>query len=232
MWIATSLLLSHYRYKLGKIKYFVFICIPLIYYIFPFEFYVGNVFFSFILDSPVIFGITYILIFSATKQIGALFFSIFFMVASTLVAKSKIRQSILLSGIGIAIIFGSFEIATLQYSVYPPFGLVTAVFMPVGSYLLFIGILSSAQFIAQNVELRKDLYKNANRNLDLLKDIGRAQMENELLKRYKSAAKRTYMTNNINNTYNINLEQGQIKEIIHDVMNEISTYRKSEKLQK
>ena len=163
---------------------------------FPFEGYSGNVFFSFILDSLAIFGIIYVLTFSATKQIGALFFSIFYLISSALVAKSKVQQSILTSGIGIAIIFGSLEIATLQYSVYPPFGLITAAFMPLGSYLLFIGILSSAQYISRNIEIRKELYKRANSQFDLLKTIGIAQMENEFIKRYKLVAKSTSMEKN------------------------------------
>ncbi len=226
MWIATTILLSHYRYKLGKIKYLTLVSIPLLYFLFPFEGYSGNVFFSFILDSPAIFGIIYVLTFSATKQIGALFFSIFYLISSALVAKSKVRQSILISGIGIAIIFGSLEIATLQYSVYPPFGLITAAFMPLGSYLLFIGILSSAQYISRNIEIRKELYKRANSQFDLLKTIGMAQMENEFIKRYKLVAKSTSMEKN---RYNVDLEQGEIREIIHDVLNEFSNTQKWKK---
>jgi hypothetical protein len=224
MWIATAILLSHYRYKLGKIKYFVLICIPLIYYLFPFEAYFGNVFFSFILDSPIIYSIIYVLLFSATKQIGALFFSLFFLIASILVAKSKVRQSILISGIGMAIIFGTLEIATLQYTVYPPFGLITAACMPLGSYLLFIGILSSAQNISRNIELRKELYKNTNSQLSLLKEIGMAQMEKELLKKYQSITKHSSISEDV---YHVNLEQGEIKEIIRDVLNELSNTNRS-----
>ncbi len=226
MWIATAILLSHYRYKLGKIKYFVLICIPLIYYLFPFEAYFGNIFFSYILDSPIIFGIIYVLLFSATKQIGALFFSIFFLIASILVAKSKVRQSILISGIGMAIIFGSLEIATLQYTVYPPFGLITAAFMPLGSYLLFIGILSSAQNISRNIELRKELYKNTNSQLNLLKEIGMAQMEKELIKKYHSITKHSSTSEDV---YHVNLEQGEVREIIRDVLNELSNTNRNRK---
>jgi hypothetical protein len=225
MWIATAILLSHYRYKIGKIKYFILISIPLIYYIFPFEGYFGNIFFSLILDYPITFAIIYILIFSATKQIGSLFFSIFFLIASTLVAKSKVRQSILFSAIGMAIIFGSLDIATLQYSVYPPFGLITTAFMPLGSYLLFIGILSSAQNISRNIQLRKELYKNANSQLDLIKIIGMAQMEKELLKRYKSISKYTSISEEIDK-----LDQDEVREIVHDVVNELLTTKKIRKL--
>lgn len=224
MWIATTILLNHYRYKVGNIKYFIVISIPLVYYLFPFEGYFGNIFFSLILDYPISFAIIYILVFSATKQIGALFFSIFFLIASTLVVNSRVRQSILFSAVGMVTIFGSLDIATLQYAVYPPFGFITTAFMPLGSYLLFIGILSSAQHISRNIQLRKELYKSANSQLDLLKLIGMAQMEKELLKRYKSISKSTGILEEVDK-----LDQDEIREIVHDVVNELSTTKKIRK---
>ena len=148
------------------------------------------------------------------------------MIASTLFAKSKVRQSILFSAIGMVIIFGSLDIATLQYSVYPPFGLITIAFMPLGSYLLFFGILSSAQNISRNIQIRKELYKSANSQLDLLKIIGMAQMEKELLKKYKSISK----YNSIQEEKEVyQLEQDEIKEIVHDIVNELLTTKKIRK---
>ena len=82
MWITTSIFLSQYRHKLGKIKYFSLISIPLIYYIFPFQNYFGDAFFSLIESSPVSFSIMYILSFSATKQVGAVLFSLSFWTAA------------------------------------------------------------------------------------------------------------------------------------------------------
>ncbi|HSF01168.1 MAG TPA: hypothetical protein VLA48_09780 [Nitrososphaeraceae archaeon] len=123
-----------------------------------------------------------------------------------------------------AIIFGSLEIATLQYAVYPPFGLITTAFMPLGSYLLFIGILSSAQNISRNIVIRKELYKSANSQLDLLKIIGMAQMEKELLKRYKSISKYTSIPEELDK-----LDQAEIREIVHDIVNELSTIKKIRK---
>ena len=46
MWIATALILSQYRYKMGKIKYFTLMALPLVYYIFPFQNYFGDTFFT------------------------------------------------------------------------------------------------------------------------------------------------------------------------------------------
>jgi hypothetical protein len=115
IWIATMALLSQYRNKLGRIKFFTLITIPLIYYMFPLQAYFGNVFSPIVLNSPVTFGIFYVLIFSATKQAGAFLFSLAFWTASTLVTKERVRKSLLVSAVGMAILYGSIEIGTLQY---------------------------------------------------------------------------------------------------------------------
>jgi hypothetical protein len=223
MWLAISILISHYRFKYGRLKYFILISIPLVYYLFPFEAYFGNVFFSLILDSPVSFAIVYILIFSATKQIGALFFSIFFLISSKLVSRSRVRQSILISAIGMATIFGSLEIATLQYSVYPPFGLITTAFMPFGSYLLFTGIFSFALNISKNIAIRRELFISVNSQIDLLKAIGIIQMEKEVQRKFQVIAKRTNIPKYMDN---FNLDNEEIKELISDVVQEVSRTRK------
>jgi hypothetical protein len=69
MWIASAIFLSQYRYKMGRIKYLSLMSIPLLYYIFPFQGYFGDVFFSLLHSSPVSYSIIYILIFSATSKL-------------------------------------------------------------------------------------------------------------------------------------------------------------------
>ena len=95
IWVATVILLSQYRYKLGRAKYFGLLFIPLIYYLFPFQGYFGNIFSPFVINSPVAFGIVYALTFSATKQVGALLFSLAFWTASSLVAKDGVSKSLI-----------------------------------------------------------------------------------------------------------------------------------------
>ena len=88
-----------------------------------------------------------------------------------------------------AIVFGSIEIDSLLYATYPPFGLVTISFMPIGSYLLFTGIFLSAALVARDKELRKQFYNTAVSQLSLLKTIGVTEMEKRLIKNYKSIEK-------------------------------------------
>jgi len=121
MWIATALLLSQYRYKMGRMKYFSLLSIPLLYYIFPFENYFGNVFYPLLPSSPLYVSLMYVLIFSATKQVGALVFSLVFWTASSLVYQDRVRKSLLLSSIGIAIFYGSISIAPLSIILFEVF---------------------------------------------------------------------------------------------------------------
>ena len=226
MWLSTVILLREYRYKLGRIKYFALISIPLIYYLSPFEPYLEDKLLSFIIESEATPANFYVLALNISKQIGALFFSMYFLIASNLIVANKVRQSILLSGIGMVIVFGSLEIQTLQYIFYPPYGLITSAFMPVGSYLLLIGIFSSAHSISRNVEIRKELYKSAKNELSFITEIGEAQQIQELANRCKHIAKRTDLSTDKENYV---LEQKEVMEIIHDVLNELNTVKETRK---
>jgi len=117
-----------------------------------------------------------------------------------------------------ALLFGSIEIATLQYKIYPPYGLVTEAIMPLGAYLLLVGIFTSATNIARDAKLRKQFYKSAVSQFNLLKTIGVTQMEMELLKEYKPILARS---NELEETQYQPLEQSDVKEIIHDVLHEL-----------
>ncbi len=119
-----------------------------------------------------------------------------------------------------ALLFSSIDLVTLQYKVYPPYGLITEAFMPLGSYLLFVGIFSSATSVARDAKLRKEFYKSAMSQFNLLKTIGMTQMEKELLKEYKPVLARS---NELEEIQYQPLEQSDVKEIIHDVLKEIQT---------
>ncbi|HEU4823251.1 MAG TPA: hypothetical protein VFS97_07495 [Nitrososphaeraceae archaeon] len=70
MWGSTAILLGQYRFRMGRLKYAVLMGVPLIYYIFPFQGYFGDVLFPLLLTSPIAVSIIYVLFFSATKQVG------------------------------------------------------------------------------------------------------------------------------------------------------------------
>jgi len=232
MWIATALILSQYRYKMGKIKYFTLMAIPLVYYIFPFQNYFGDTFFTLLQSYPVLISLVYILIFSATRQVGALSFSLAFWTASTLVYEERVRKSLLICSIGIAILFGSIGRSPLQFHTYPPYGLVTEAFIPLGAYLLFVGIFTSAKHISRDSELRKEFYKSATSQLSLLKAIGVSQMEKELEEETKSLEKHFRLSEREEHNMEERLEEENVKQILHDVLNELYYSKGKKDIQK
>jgi hypothetical protein len=70
------------------------------------------------------------------SRVGAVFFGLTFWFASGLVYDDRVRKSLLVSSIGMVILFGSIALAPLQYSVYPPY-------VDEGAYVFITGRLQS-----------------------------------------------------------------------------------------
>ena len=236
VWIASAVLLHTYSRRIGKIRYWAIISIPLIYFLFPFEKNVVDIFRSLVISSPVLYGVLNVTIFSATKQIGALFFSLVFLATSALVTKHEMQKYLLICAIGMALLYGSIEIDTLLFATYPPFGVVTVSFMPMGTYLLFIGILLSARLAARDKELRMEFYRSATSQISLLKSIGVSEMEKQLMKDYKSIDKHTRSLEKDSRFEKDSMREAlhglvdemdreNVREILHDVLTEV--YSKS-----
>jgi hypothetical protein len=170
-------------------------------------------------------SLIYVTTFSATKQVGGFLFCFAFLSASNLVPRIRIRNSLLLSAIGMAIVFGSNEIAILHYKIFPPFGLITEAFLPLGSYLLLIGIFSSATSVAQDNDLRRDFYNSAKSQLHLLKTIGATQMEKQLTTKFKMLEKRAIQSGNTDQQH---IREEDVKKMVRDVLDELSKRKNSD----
>jgi hypothetical protein len=216
IWVATMVLLNQYKYRLGKIRYYALTIIPLIYFIFPFHTYFANLLSPFVLNSPIAVSVIYTILFSASKQVGAFLFSLSFLIASTVVPNDSVRKSLLISCIGMTLLFSSVEITPLQYKVLPPYGLISEAFIPLGTFLLLVGIFTSAINVSQDGELRGDFRKSAMAQLNLLRTIGIAQMEKELVKNYKLAEKHD---TSLETTQDYSEEN--VKQIVHEVLEEL-----------
>jgi hypothetical protein len=222
VWIASVTLLRQYRNKIGRTRFWVFITIPLIYFLFPFETYFANFSEAMLSGSPVIFSVIYILLFSATKQVGGVLFSIVFLTAATKIKQPNLQNSLKIAAIGIAVVFSSIEITSLLYAAYPPYGVLTIMLMPLGSYSLFIGLSASARLVSQDKNLRKEFFQSAEKQLALLKTIGKVQMEKELEKSLKSILKRSSMLEQSRDDYR---GEENVSELVQEVLDELRSRR-------
>ena len=218
VWIATVALLRQYRHKIGRTRFWIIITIPLIYFLFPFETYFANISESMLSGAPVIFSVIYILLFSATKQVGGVLFSIVFLTAATKIKQQNLQNSLRIAAIGIAIVFSSIEINSLLYAAYPPYGILTIMLMPLGSYSLFIGLFASARLSSQDKKLRKEFYQSAEKQLAFLQTIGKVQMEKELENNLKSILKRPSILEESKDDYR---REENVRELVQEVIHEL-----------
>ena len=224
VWVATVALLRQYRNRIGTTRFWVIITMPLIYFLFPFETYFANFSETMLSGSPVIFSVVYILLFSATKQVGGILFSIVFLTAGTKIKQPHLQNSLRIAAIGIAVIFSSLEINSLLYAAYPPYGVLTIMLLPLGSYCLFMGLFASARLASQDKKLRREFYQSAEKQLAFLQTLGKVQMENELEKNLKSILKRSSVLDESRDDYR---REENVRELVQEVIDELRSKRSS-----
>jgi hypothetical protein len=180
-WTATVWLLRHYSYSLGTKRLWILLCLPLVFFLLQFGSLLTDLLSPFFRMQPVLFGTFYTLFFAYSKPVGGLLFGIaFWALAYKIRDNSIIRNYLLLSGFGFMLLFVSNQAIVLTLNLYPPFGLPSVCFIGLSSYLLMIGIYSSATSLSQDIKLRKSIRNSAIKQLELLDRIGMADMEQQL----------------------------------------------------
>jgi hypothetical protein len=223
-WIATVLMLRHYSRKLGMIKYWIIVGIPLVYFLGQFQTSFLDLLTPFRTSDPVTFGIVYTLFFTATKPVGGILFGIAFWSVARNITRHVLRDYMMISAYGMMLLFASNQTTGLILVHYPPFGLVTISFLGVASYLILIGIYSSAISLTQDMNLRQSLRKTVEKESELLQKIGTSEMELEIQKRVMKITKDlSNETRDMTEKTGIeaSLEEDEVKEYIKVALEEI-----------
>jgi hypothetical protein len=220
-WVATVLLLRHYSIKLGKIIYWIIMSIPLVYFLSQFQPLILDLFATYRVSEPVLFGIIYTLIISGSKPAGGVLFGIAFWSIAKGVKRSAVKDYMIISAYGIMLLFTSNQATVLITAPYPPFGLATISFMGLSSYLILVGIYSSAISVAQDVKLRKSLRKSVEQQSNILDNIGSSQMEQEIRKKATKIMKDlSYQTEQMTGIQT-SLQEQDIQQYLNKVIEEI-----------
>src|SRR5215203_1693410 len=183
-WCATVGLLRNYIHKMGKFRYSLVLILPLAYFVSQFLFFSLGLLGPLLISNPIFYAILFIMLFTLSKPIGGIIFGIgFWMVAKNIRKENLVRNYLIISACGFLLLFTSNQAVVLTFTQYPPFGLVTICFVGLSSYLVLLGIYSSAISISQDAKLRREIRHLAIRELELLDRIGLAQKEEEIRKR-------------------------------------------------
>jgi hypothetical protein len=217
-WIATVLLLRHHSRKLGIIKYWIIVSIPLAYFLSQFQPLFLYSFADLRLSNPVLFGIIYNLIFSISKPAGGILFGIaFWSIAKSLTSKT-VKSYMMISAYGIMLLFTVNQSTGLTLVPYPPFGLTSICFMVLASYLVSLGVYSSATSVSEDSRLRQTIRKIALRESQFLDVIGTAQMEQELQRRVIAIYAKTKNSMVKETGISSSIDENDIKSYLQEIL--------------
>jgi hypothetical protein len=220
MWIATVLLLRHYSKKLGRAKYWIIVSIPLGYFLSEFQPLFLYSFSDFRMSDPVLFGIIYNLIFAISKPLCGLLFGIAFWSVARSLTNETVKGYMMISAFGMMLLFTSNQPVGLTLLPFPPFGLATICFMGLASYLVFVGIYSSAISVSQDSSLRRSIRKYAFTESKLLDSIGSAEMEQQIQRRVIDMTKQNQYLLENETGIEPSLNEDEVKEYLHEVLKE------------
>jgi hypothetical protein len=232
-WLVTVLMLKDYTKHRNKLAYWIIFVLPLIFFLPKYEislYYfsshqVDNILTSINLNSDIYGYRTLNTLINSNLQIGGAFFGIAFLtIAAKLTSEWEQRKSLIITGIGIMLLFASKDISTLIYSSYPPLGAVSIAFMGIASYMVYAGIYNTAAHAARDKKLRRDLRVNIENNIKLLRSIASSQDRLEMEKNVKELM--TLSTHLQKEEEQPDLTQNEIRDIVNDVILELKKTQK------
>lgn len=189
-WFASVLLLRRAFKNQRKIGFYLLVIFPLLYYVGFFQWIIS----SFLVNSDILSTLqiyTFNIVGSIlTRPVGGAILGIAFLIVSRKIHDPSVKNYMRLSSLGIMLLAISNEDARIYLLPYPPFGLVTISFMGISSYLLLVGIYYSSVSTSMNSQIRSMIERSVDKELSFLSNIGRSQMEKQILNKVKILTER------------------------------------------
>jgi len=216
-WIVTVSLLKPYAGRIGKKTFWLIVSIPLVY-----QFFSLIVNDQDLITDPALIKIVYSkefqLFLGISHQIAGLLLAMGFWLIGRKMKRKTMKNYLIICSIGIILLFSSIQSGTF-YAAYPPFGLVTLLFLGLSSYLLLVGMLGCAAYVSRDVELRREIYKGLEVDSDVLKKMGLAEVQREMQRRILPLVNKTNLSDEMRESMDPSEED--VKTMIDEVLNEI-----------
>jgi len=167
------------------------------------------------------------LIFTFSKPVGGILFGVAFWNISNKVRQSEeVRNYMKISAYGLVLLFTSNQASLLINTPYPPFGIITTSVMGLSSFLVLIGIYSSAVSLSQDSKLRQSIKDITIReSYKFLDSIGAAQTEQQIRKKIVAATKAKQFSMVQDTGISSSLSEDDISQYILEVIKEVEKVR-------
>ena len=175
-WVMTTLLLKDYSIKLGKLRYWTILSLPLAFYlsqilVTQFGFFIPNE------DSDQLtFSFWFLFLYTLSSPIGGILFSLPYFIVIRKMNIDKSLQSYMKILAYALLLFFAAGSATVYHTPYPPFGLSTVSIIGPSSYLIAIGVYYSARLVSSNRTIENQM-RTSKKYSQFFASIGSAEME-------------------------------------------------------
>ena len=236
-WIATALLLREYSRKLGRLKFWTLISLPLVFFLAASIFVSPDYKHSLLYDAllvlsaltagGVLFGITFLIMARSMRHITTTSST------NTATHHNTLAYYLTISAFGTVLITVSLT-SPVIYAPFPPFAAAAWSFLGLSSYLYSLGFYFSAISIAQDAKLRQSIRDIAAKESKLLGSIGTAHMEQEIQKKVLKLAKEQEKTLEEQTGVELHewqqqqVEQENIQDYMAEVFAEVEKSRKKQ----
>jgi hypothetical protein len=173
-WGGTALILYHYSHKIGRVKYWFLLSLPVAYFsliiIYHFHIYEPHE----ELETLIFYGLG-----SLNATFGGILFYLAFRLTSENFSSNQVfRDYLLMAGFGFMLFFSGSQGSVIT-TVYPPFGFATISSYGLGSYLILLGLYLSALSVSQDEQLRNMIKRSTLSESKFLHSIGTSAGERE-----------------------------------------------------
>lgn len=226
MWIATAILLRNNTKRLGRTRFWTLITLPLLYFLIQFQPTLLQLLFPLRLNEPIVFSLIYTLFFSVSKHIGGILFGIAFWSIGTKLSNYKLRDLMFLAAYGLILFFASNQAVLLATASFPPFGIFTISFIGLASYLVLVGIYSSAISVSQDMNLRKSIRNSLEQQSTLLGNIATSELEQRIASSVFNSIKRTSHEIEEESGIDGSMKEDDIRSYVSEIIKEMRQNRK------
>lgn len=221
IWLGTVILLRYKIEKIGKVKFYLFSVLPLVYFM---SYYV-TLYDTLNPGKPIVASVDLmglILFFGYASMAGGIMVAFGFREISKIVKDTNIKKYVLMTSLGFLLYFicGT---SSIGQAPFPPFGIISISFLGLGSFLILNGLYLSAMHLSSDRNLR-GIVKSAIDASRLMEKIGTAQfnieMEKVTLKVIESRSQddEQFKTTTLKN-------DKEIRDYIEEVLNEMKYSR-------
>jgi hypothetical protein len=232
-WAGSAVLLSNYSQRVGRLKFWVVVFLPLVLYIITIiptitpagklTYYEEN-FISFrlinkltIIAGGILFGVAFLTIGRNMQQQRNINNQI------TDITSTSVKYYMFISAYGV-ITFANLVATPVHHTTWPPFGFAASSFILVASFLLSLGFYSSALSVSQDktlLRLIRHYIEDHRQQMKFLDSIGTAQGEQELQKKVLEVLKENSDLMEEQSGVQSSLTENEIKDYLQMVLNEL-----------